>query len=383
MDGQSRKKVIIFITKSNWGGAQKYVFDIAANLPKDQFEVAVALGGNGLLHTRLVEAGIRVIELKDLGRDVSISKDIKIFFEIYKILQHEKPHIIHVNSSKISGIGAVAGRLTGVKNIIFTIHGWAFNEPRGIVSKTFIKFLYLIMLWLSHTVIAVSNKIVDQVRDWPFNKKKITVIHNGIRTPNFLDKKTAREKLGTTVHQTFTEATLICGSIGELHPIKGHTYAIQAIQKLILANPELRLAYIIIGGGEIETKLQDEIKMRGVANHVFLTGYMQDASTYLKAFDYYLFPSISEGLPYAVVEAGFAELPTIASNVGGIPEIITHSVEGKLVPPQSPDSIAAVLSAYFEKPEEGKQHAVQLHAKVTTEFSIDTMVKKTIETYHR
>jgi glycosyltransferase involved in cell wall biosynthesis len=378
-----RKKVIIFITKSNWGGAQKYVFDIATHLPKDQFDVVVALGGNGLLRTRLVENGVRIIPLDGLERDVSVTKDIKVFFRMIKILRNEKPDIIHVNSTKISGIGAVAGQLTGVKNIIFTVHGWAFNEPRGFVSKSIIKFLYLVMLWLSDNVIAVSHKIVEQVTGWPFRKNTLSVVHNGIQAPHFLDKEHAREKLEAILNTTFSSDTLICGSIGELHPIKGHTYAIQAMEKISEERPKLKISYIIIGAGELENKLKEEIKTRGLDKKVFLTGYLQDASTYLKAFDYYLFPSLSEGLPYAIVEAGFAELPVIASNVGGIPEVITSDVEGILVPSMNSEAIHDAVCAYIDNPNQAGVYAKSLHKKVTREYSLEHMIEQTVAVYKK
>jgi glycosyltransferase involved in cell wall biosynthesis len=381
MTENSRKKVIIFITKSNWGGAQKYVFDIATHLPTDQFEVVVALGGKELLYTRLIDVGIRVISLKDLTRDVSITKDLKVFFEICSILKHEKPDIIHINSTKISGIGAVAGKLLGIKNIIFTVHGWAFNEPRGFVSKSVIKFLYLVMLWLSHNIIAVSHKIVEQVQSWPFAKNKLTVVHNGISVPNFLEKTVAREKLGQIVGETFSPETILCGSIGELHPIKGHIYAIQAMKKLVQEKPNLKFAYIIMGAGEIEENLRKEINSRGLGGNVFLTGYLKDAATYLKALDYYLFPSLSEGLPYALVEAGFARLPVIASYVGGMPEVIEHGVEGTLVASQDPHAIYSALKAYIEDHTIAQRYAYALYAKVISEFSLETMIKKTVEVY--
>lgn len=378
-----RKKVIIFITKSNWGGAQKYVFDIATHLPKDQFDVVVSLGGNGLLRTRLAESGIRIIPLYGLERDVSVTKDFKSFFNILKILKNERPDIIHVNSTKISGLAALAGRLVGIKNIIFTIHGWAFNEPRGFISKTIIKSLYLVMLWLSHNVIAVSNKIVAQVQSWPFRKETLKVVHNGINKPTFLTKDIAREKLGEILHTVFSQDTLLCGGIGELHPIKGQTYAIQAIEKILKERPEIKISYIIIGSGEIKEKLVEEIKTRGLEGKVFLTGYLQDASAYLKALDYYIFPSLSEGLPYAIVEAGFAEIPVIASNVGGIPEVITHGTEGTLTPSMDPEAIYEALCTYIDNPAQAKSHATTLHDKVAKEFSLEHMIKETVRVYEK
>ena len=137
-----KHKVLIVITKSNWGGAQKYVFDLATNLSRDKFDVRVIFGGHGILAEKLEEAGITTISIPELGRDVSILKDIKVFFKLWSIFKKQKAEIVHVNSSKIGGIGALAGRLSGAKKIVFTAHGWAFNENRSSLSKNIIKFLY-------------------------------------------------------------------------------------------------------------------------------------------------------------------------------------------------------------------------------------------------
>jgi glycosyltransferase involved in cell wall biosynthesis len=376
-----KKKVIIFITKSNWGGAQKYVFDIATSLPKDEFDVAVAVGGKETLYTKLIEAGIRTIELDGVQRDVSITKDLNVFKKILSIIKTEKPDVIHVNSSKISGIGAVAGRIAGVKNIIFTVHGWAFNENRSAISKSVIKFLYLLMLWLSHNVISVSNTAAAQVQSWPFTKKKLSVIHNGIRTPNFLDRSTARKLLAERAGTHIDEGTVVIGGIGEYHYIKGQTYGIQAMEKIVREKPDLDIKYIIIGNGEIEQQLRDEISTRKLEDKVFLTGYLQDGATYVTGLDYYLFPSLSESLGYAAIEAGFAKLPVIASNVGGIPEIIENEKEGILIPSQSPEAIVAALYRYMENPELRDRFANALYEKVLREFSLEIMIKKTVTIY--
>lgn len=381
MTNHTRKKVIIFITKSNWGGAQKYVFDIATNMDKEKFDIVVALGGKDLLYTKLVESGIKTIELESLQRDISFTKDFFVFANIVKIIKNERPNVIHVNSTKISGLGAVAGRMLGVKNIIFTVHGWAFNENRSFLSKLVIKFLYLVMLILSHNVIAVSHKITEQIKGWPFRKKKLTVVHNGIKTLAFYPRETAREELGKFVEHTFAPETILIGGIGELHPIKGHIYAIQAMEKIVQERPNLNIQYVIIGSGEIENELKKEIIDRKLLDKVFLTGYVKDGATYLKALDYYVFPSLSEGLPYAIVEAGFAELPVIASDVGGIPEVITANFEGKLIESQNPQAIVDALYAYIDHKDIAESHATALHKKTTKEFSIETMIARTEAIY--
>ena len=127
------KKILFVITKSNWGGAQKYVYDLANELhrPNAEFEVAVAFGQEGQLAGKLREAGITTHPIRSLQRDVSVIADIKSFFELLRLFKTQKPDIAHLNSSKVGGLGALAARVAGVPKIIFTVHGWPFWETRG------------------------------------------------------------------------------------------------------------------------------------------------------------------------------------------------------------------------------------------------------------
>ena len=134
-------KILYGITKSNFGGAQRYVFDLAKAAQEHEHDVSVLCGGDGLLASKLKAKNINVITLDKLERDISITKEISSFFQILKFLREEKPDIFHINSSKMGGLGGLAGRLTGVKKIIFTNHGWAFNEPRPNWQKILIKLL--------------------------------------------------------------------------------------------------------------------------------------------------------------------------------------------------------------------------------------------------
>src|SRR3989344_243972 len=163
-----KKKILFAITKGNWGGAQRYVFDLATNLPRDRFEVCVLCGAGEQLEARLKEKNVRVIRLESLNRDVNLAKDAMSFVALYKIFRQEKPDIIHLNSSKIGAIGALTGRLAGIKKIIFTGHGWAWNENRFFVSKILIAFIHWLTILFSHTTIAVSEKVRSEISRLPF-----------------------------------------------------------------------------------------------------------------------------------------------------------------------------------------------------------------------
>lgn len=366
-------KIIFVITKSNWGGAQRYVFELI-NALKENYEVALACGGKGPLLTKVSELGVRTIPLLNLKRDIEVSADFKSFFMLLKILRDEKPDVVHLNSSKIGALGALAARIHGTRHIIFTAHGWAYNEDRFFISKWIIKLIAAFTIILSHKTICVSEAIKRQA---PFQSKKLVVVKNGIPSPQFLDRKQAREFLDTKAAQK--ENTFWVGSIGELHPIKGHSFAIEAF-----ANIKNRdsFEYFILGGGELKKKLEEQIAKNNLENSVFLLGHVDNASLYLKAFDAFLFPSLSEGLGLTAIEAGYAGLPVIASNVGGIPEIIEDGKTGLLVPPKNSNAIAQKIEFIKNNEGIGRSLGEALFEKVKKEFSFERMLKETIAVYH-
>src|SRR3989344_9582024 len=137
-------KILYLITKSNFGGAQRYVYDLATETKKRGHDVVGGFGGDGPLATKLADAGVRTVSIATLERDVNPLNDFKTFLKLLDLFAKERPEVIHLNSSKMGGLGALAARLWNAWNwifsflgrgghparIIFTGHGWAFNEER-------------------------------------------------------------------------------------------------------------------------------------------------------------------------------------------------------------------------------------------------------------
>ncbi len=380
---QKKKKILYVITKSNLGGAQKYVYDLATALSYEPFDVAVVAGGDGPLIERLKDSGIRTIPINALKRDISVLNDIKSFFELVSIFKKEKPDIIHVNSSKAGGIGAFAGRIAKVPRIIFTCHGWAFNEERGVLSLWTIYFLSWLTVMLSHMTIAVSNRDLVDGQNMFLARRKVTLVHNGIRTPDFKEKDMARATLFAVAKLSgidIPKNTLLFGAIGELHKNKGYEYMLRAFA---LARKSRHFPYrlIIMGEGEERENLKKLIKELDLETDVALLGYVKNAPTFLPAFDAFALTSIKEGLPYVVIEAGFAGLPVVSTNVGGVREIIDDMSNGILVQPRKPDDIAEGLLLLVKDTARAEDMGKKLKEKVEKEFSIEKMVEKTIVVY--
>lgn len=367
-----KKKILYVITKGNFGGAQRYVYDLATSLPKDEFEAVVVCGEGKILKEKLEEKNIRVIELKSSQRDINISKDVRTFFEILKILKEEKPDVLHLNSSKIGGLGALAGRFTRVKKIIFTGHGWAFNEDRGLLSKSVILFLHWLTVLLCHTTIAVSEKAKKDILRLPFIKNKIKVIYNGIEKFEALPKEEARIILASKDSEK-----IIIFSISELHKNKGVDVALRALALLPKETRE-KIIYSIAGvdGGE-KQNLEKLVLELGIADTVRFLGFVPDAKKLLSGADVFLLPSRTEAFPYAPLEAGLVGLPIIATSVGGVPEVIKDMQNGILVHPRNPKEIAEAISYLLDHPDKQKEFGDEIKKTVSNFFSLKKMSNET------
>lgn len=356
-------KILYGITKSNFGGAQRYVFELAAEMQKQGHDVGVMCGGTGILVDKLKKEKIRIIPLDKLQRDISITKESASFFRILKTLRQERPDVFHINSSKMGGLGALAGRLAGIKKIIFTSHGWAFNEPRPMWQKIIIIFFVWLTICFSHQTICVSEKTKKDVGGWPFIKNKLIVVHNGV----------SEFTLATRSDKSFT-----VGTIAELHKIKGLDVLLTAWGRF---RKHHQAKLVIIGEGEERQNLQNMAQKLDISDSITFKGFVNNARSLLSNFDIFVIPSRSEAMPYVLLEAGLAGLPIIATSVGGIPEVIESGTSGILVPPEDAEILFSSLVLLAENENLRKRLGIELRKEVGEKFSFKKMIRDTLRIY--
>ena len=385
-------KILYLITKSNFGGAQLYVHDLATYAQKLGHDVVVGFGGRGALKARLDDVGVRTISIPELERDIDPTNDMRSFFALLKLFAKERPDVIHLNSSKIGGLGALGARLHNAKEylrgrnrkiarIIFTGHGWAFNEDRSDRERLIIGFLHWLTIQLSHKTIAVSRKTREQISRLPLVWHKLTVIHNGVRTiKTFSRKEGLLQIFGDTKDAWLGEKPLIIGTIAELHKNKGLNYAIEGIAQL-KKQSSVPVNFVIIGEGEERFRLEQLVTQLGLKQVVFFAGQKDNASKLLSAFDIFLLPSITEAFPYVILEAGNAGLPVIATAVGGIPEVIDDMQSGILIQSKNPGEIARALLHLIEKPDRRELFGNAIHERIHGRFNVKQMAEKTLLLY--
>jgi len=371
-------RILYVITKANWGGAQRYVYDLAIAAKAKGHEVLVVSGNEGVLIERLKEAGIATETIPAMQRDVRLQAEVRAFKALVAIVRRFNPHVLHANSSKAGLLGAVAGRLRHVPHIIFTAHGWAFNEKRPVWQKAVIALLHYATVLLSHTTICVSRAIRFDASRMPFVQKKFEVIHNGIAPVTLLPRDEARARLAPDLVHSFPTARWI-GSIAELHPTKGLDTLIEAFAAISRNEPPVVL--VLIGDGQDWAHLQKLVQIYDLPDRVVLAGFIENAPAYLSALDIFVLPSRSEALGYALLEAGLACLPSVGTRVGGIPEIITDNETGLLVPATDITALSTALTTLIEDPLLSKDLGSALNERVRADFSIEQMTEKTLALY--
>lgn len=400
MESENQKQKILFIiTKSNFGGAQRYVYDLATNLPKNEFETSVALGGSGILKDKLEAEGITTHTLSGLERDIAFFKEIRAFFNILRLIRITRPNFVHLNSSKAGILGALAVRFydfflrlstfdfkLSTCKVLFTAHGWAFKEKRKPIAKKVIEYLSWLTIALSHKTIVVSKDDKEKVAKFLFIQPKIVLIHNGISSPIFKTREESRKTLSGQIGKEISQKNLWIGSISELHKNKGIEHAVNAFALIkrqeVASNKNFGdFSYIIIGEGEERKNLELQIGAEGLGNTVMLAGQYNGASELLKAFDIFLLPSLKEGLPYALLEAGYASLPIIATNVGGISEVIDDMKSGIVIKEKRPKEIADALIFLLSNAEKRKEFGERILETVRKEYTLERMLRETIAVY--
>lgn len=312
MEAPARRKILFVITKSNWGGAQKYVYDLATALPKGGFAASVAFGAPGLLAEKLSTAGVRTLPIASLQRNLSLSADVQSFLDLIRLFRKERPDIIHLNSSKAGGIGALAARVAGVAGgfrprIIFTAHGWPFKEPRSMAWRAFAWLGSWATALLAHAVIVVSKDDLRVGKRLPCCAHKMHLVYNGLPPLTLGD--------GSVIRRAFPAGVQITGTIGELTANKNQI----ALLEQAKSDPVLFVA--IVGEGEERERLEARIRAYHLEDRVKLFGFLP-ASAVLRGFDTFALPSLKEGLPYVLLEAKAAGLPIVANRVGGVGEIL-------------------------------------------------------------
>lgn len=369
------QKILYITSQVNPGGIRKYVLDMAKGARDAGNDITVASIPNKRFSDILKHEGITFREIQHFQSAFHFITDIQLFFSLYKLIRNEKPNVLHLNGSKIGALGAFAGKLAHVPKVIFTAHGWAFNELYPWWQKRLIIFISRFATLFQNKIICTSHfDKTSALLHHVAPESKIIVIHNGIDIKQFyLPREDARKILRCE------ESSFIIGTIANFYKKKSLDTILLAAISAIHDKPESK--FVLIGDGPERSSLENLIKKYHLQNQIVLVGSKENAAQYMKAFDVFVLPSKKESLPYVILEALAAKVPCIVSSVGGISEIIEHEKNGLLLKHVSPGTLWDAILYLTQHKKTARELQSAGFETVKTNFSLEHMIRETLVLY--
>lgn len=369
-----RYKILRIITNSEAepGGAANHVYQLSSRL-NSVFETMVVCGTGRRLVRRLKKARVPVLTLPLMKRSPSPLLDIACACELRRIIKEGKFDIVAAHSTKAGLLGRLAAAIAGVPLVIFTAHGFSFNEPSGTVKRRLMLWQERLGARLGDHIIAVSeydrrSALAEKVCD----KDEITTIHNGIDMARLgLENGPTKEKLG------FSATDRVVGTIANFYPNKGLGYFIDAFE---VVSREVRNAHaVIIGDGPTMPAVRARAESKGLAKRIRFLGYRDDAARFLHAFDVFALSSVKEGFPWALLEAMALAKPIAATSVGGVSEMVGETA--LLVPPRDSASLGSAIHGLLTERDRALCMGAATRERVARNFTIERMIQKTEDLY--
>jgi glycosyltransferase involved in cell wall biosynthesis len=355
---------LIVVTLAETGGAQTYVASLLPALV-DQFEVVVAAHGPGPLLEAARGAGARVVALEHVRRPLSPWRDLRGLLELVALLRRERPDILHANSSKAGVLGRLAAALSGVPIRIFTVHGWAFSAHTGIASALYKRAERVMRPLTTITICVAESERASGLATRACDPERTVVIRNGV-------------DVGTPVPTRADGAAPTILAVGRLQRPKDPLTLARALGLL-----RAKFSAVIVGEGPDRPRLEAEIRRLGLERAVVLAGNRSDVADILARADVFVLSSTSEGLPLSILEAMAAELPVVASSVGGVPEAVEDGDTGLLVPPRDPLRLAAALERLLVDPALRHRLGSNGRERVREHFSLEAFQQAHVAVYRR
>jgi glycosyltransferase involved in cell wall biosynthesis/peptidoglycan/xylan/chitin deacetylase (PgdA/CDA1 family) len=361
-DGR-RPRVLLLITLAEVGGAQAYVASLLPALA-GRFDVVVAAHGRGPLRVAADNADVRFVELEHVRRPINPWRDVAGFVELVRLLRRERPDVLHASSSKAGVLGRLAAWVAGVPIRIFTVHGWAFGAYSGLASRLYRWADRLVRRVTTVTICVSENEREAGIRAGTCDAERTVVIRNAVA----LD---GRPRAG---HEQ-PRPRLV--AVGRLKAPKDFSTLVRALALL----PADSFDALIVGDGPDRPTLEGELRQLGLESRVRLAGERHDVPDLLAAADVFVLSSVSEGLPVSVLEAMAAELPVVASRVGGLPELVRDGETGLLVEPRNPEQLAAALGRLVADRDLCRRLGAAGRAVVESHFDPEAFARAHVDLY--
>ncbi len=363
--------VLLVALSQGYGGADVRVFDLAKAF-HGRISYAVATLHNSPLQQKLDAAGLQTRPLP------YARSDPRLLWKIRHLIKEEGFQIVDAHNPQSQFWGLLAAKLTATPMCVSTVHhAYGDVDHIRLRDKLYEKVLLANIRWRCQ-FITVSQSIYTYLQQVGVKQENLALIHNAIDLPAIaaqIGDNSWRETLD------WGEGTVVIIIVGRLEPVKGHTYLLQALQTAVQTHPQLRC--LIVGDGRLREEIETEIITRNLSAYVYLAGFRDDVTTLLSGSDIFCMASLSEGLPYALLEASAFKLPFVVTNVDGIAELFTDKKNALLLPVADVQALSDALCQLADNPQERSTLGQSAYDFVQSRLQPERMLADTFAIYQK
>lgn len=370
-------KVLHIITRLDKGGSAENTFLTVKGLDKEKYDVTLMSGPvddpSQERRKQVEDSGVRYIHISKLVRNINMLYDSIVLFKISRFLANRKFDIVHTHTSKAGLLGRFAAKLAGIPIIVHTPHGHVFfGYFSPLKTKIFILLEKFAARIADKIVTLTSREKSDYISHKIAGEEKFVIIHSGIELSKY-QELSQEEKIKLKKEIGLPENSFVVGTVGRLVPVKNPELLIKASQPVFTQYPDTY--FVFAGDGPLKEDLRTAAKEIGGEKNIVFLGWRDDAHRILSIFDVFCLPSLNEGMGRVLAEAMAHGIPIVASDVGGIPDLVIHEKNGFLVPSQNTEELAKCIQILIADEEMRKKMGDE-GKKMVLRFNSDTMVKK-------
>lgn len=373
-----RLKVLLVSTTFDRGGVTAYLDNLIGQLPADRFEVSLACGMEDFQADHVARLGIQHYPVC-LTKPIRPLDDIRALWQLVGLIRRERVDVVHTHMSKSDLIAGLAARLCGLPVLcVSTAHGpLRLRSAPLIVQRFFDGLERWVYRGVAHRVISVAVSTTEELlRKRKVVRRQVVTIPNGIRphTQATAERRgEIRSRLGVKPEQP------LILMVSRLTEPKAPDVLIESMPRVLQRWPQA--VCLIAGEGPNRADLHALISRLGMEGVVRLLGDRDDVRDLLDACDVFALSSYSEGLSMSVLEAMAAGCPIVASDVGGMDELITHDRTGVLVAAGDAEALANALNTLIQNPALRQSLGTAALEQVDQRFSVSRQVQETAEVY--
>lgn len=356
------------------GGQVRYVTNLAQQLTHLGHEVTIGCKPKSVLVDSAREVGCSVFNTLLLRGGIRPRiwwHDIK---KIQKFIHKEKPDIIHVNGSQDHWVCALANRLMGKPvSIVRTRHN-TYRVKENYPNKL------LNLKWTDYQIVVCDSVRQDLASHPAFDETRMCVIHNGIDPKLFAPNPEARRRIRAEFD--YRDEHIVCGIVARLEQAKGHEFLFHAVAQIVSDFPQLRV--LTLGRGKKKRELKQLAEDLKIQDIISFAGFRNDMPDCMQAVDFGVQPSIDcDTSSFSLKEQMAAEKPVVASDYGGLTEIVTNGQEGWIVPAGTVEQLALAIRRLLEDHEKAKRMGKAGRERVLRDFTVQVFAERTVEAYRR